>query len=459
MAKLPKFLEIKEDDTEKEKKKKKFLLVLFVVLLVLVVAGGVVGIIFGVKSCNGSKGGSTSNNTSDTSSNSDVTSESEPSEDGFIIYALNGDGNSYKVTGLKDTHPTEIVIPNTYKGKSVTKIGEYAFRDTTDVTSFVLPGTITDIEESAFFNCTSLTSINLPEGITSINNSTFLFCYSLTEINIPSSVSIIKDSAFYECKSLETVTFAPESNLETIEVCAFYLCESLKNVQLPETVKNIEMSAFLECHSSLYTEYKNAYYFGTPSKPYWLLEKVLDDSVTTFEIHEDCKAIDYEVFSGCDSLISINIPSHVECIYSQAFSGCDSLSSVSFELPTSLTQLDSGVFHNCSSLTEFTVPSTVTTMGERLFAYTGLTNLVFENEFTELPEDIIGACWDLESITLPASLSVIHASDFENSESLQTINFGGTIAEWNSIDKEPEWDKKTIHPLTVHCKDGDVVIA
>ena len=456
--KLPKFLEVKEDDTEEEKKKKRFLLILFIIVVFLVAVGIILGIVFGVRSCSSSKGSSTSNNTSNSSSVSGTTSEPSPGEEGYINYALNGDGNSYKVTGLKATYPTEIVIPNTYEGKPVTKIGVEALRKKTDITSVVLPSTITDIEDGAFSNCTSLASINLPEGIASISEATFMYCNSLKEINIPASVSIIKDAAFNDCADLEKVTFASGSILETIESNSFSDCPSLKDVVLPETVKNIYSNAFLNCHKDLYTEDNGAYYFGTPSKPYWLLEKVLDNTVATFEINENCLTIDYEVFKDFESLVSITIPSNVERIYVNAFMGCSALTSVTFESPTSITYLDNGLFHNCSSLAEFTVPSTVTYMGYYLFSNTGLTNLVFENEFSELPEEIISQCDLLESITLPASLSVIHEADFEDAEALQTINFSGTLDEWNAIEKEANWDKNLTSLTLIHCEDGDKVL-
>lgn len=54
MAKLPKFLQINENDSEEEKKKKKFLLILFPIISILIVAGIVLAIIFGVKGCNNS---------------------------------------------------------------------------------------------------------------------------------------------------------------------------------------------------------------------------------------------------------------------------------------------------------------------------------------------------------------------------------------------------------------------
>lgn len=54
MAKLPKFLQVNENDSEEEKKKKKFLLILFPIISILIVVGIVLAIIFGVKGCSNS---------------------------------------------------------------------------------------------------------------------------------------------------------------------------------------------------------------------------------------------------------------------------------------------------------------------------------------------------------------------------------------------------------------------
>ena len=57
MIKLPKFLQVDENDSEEEKKKKKFLLILFPILSLLIVVGIVLAILFGVRGCssNGNK--------------------------------------------------------------------------------------------------------------------------------------------------------------------------------------------------------------------------------------------------------------------------------------------------------------------------------------------------------------------------------------------------------------------
>ena len=56
------------------------------------------------------------------------------------------------------------------------KIGDYAFKGCSRLTSINLPSSITEIGVHTFDECSRLTSINLPDGITSISNGAFYGC-------------------------------------------------------------------------------------------------------------------------------------------------------------------------------------------------------------------------------------------------------------------------------------------
>ena len=94
----------------------------------------------------------------------------------------------------------DVVIPN-----SVIKIGGYAFRYCTNLTSVTIPNGVTEIKESAFEDCTNLTSITIPNSVTEIGKFAFYKCISLESITIPNSVTKIEESAFLGCTSLEKV--------------------------------------------------------------------------------------------------------------------------------------------------------------------------------------------------------------------------------------------------------------
>ena len=86
------------------------------------------------------------------------------------------------------------------------KLGDYAFRGCSGLTSLTLPSGVTEIGESAFQDCSGLTSLTLPSGVTSISNHAFSGCSGLTSLTIPSGVTEIGFGAFDGCKGLTSLT-------------------------------------------------------------------------------------------------------------------------------------------------------------------------------------------------------------------------------------------------------------
>lgn len=91
-------------------------------------------------------------------------------------------------------------IPST-----VTKIGDYAFYNCTNLTSIELPSGVTEIGYYAFYNCTNLSSLTLPSGVKYISSFTFRDCESLRSINLPSDLKYIGIEAFEGCTGLTSI--------------------------------------------------------------------------------------------------------------------------------------------------------------------------------------------------------------------------------------------------------------
>ena len=181
--------------------------------------------------------------------------ENKNREKGKLEFALNEDGESYSVVGLGTYSDTDVVIPDTYKRKPVTKIADKAFYgyECEKITSITIPDTVTSIGGLAFTGCTSLTSIEIPDSVTSIGYSAFYGCRSLTSIEIPDTVTSIGGDAFNGCSSLTSVTI-PDS-VTSIGDQAFEGCRSLTSIEIPDTVTSIGERAFSGCYSlTIYCE-------------------------------------------------------------------------------------------------------------------------------------------------------------------------------------------------------------
>lgn len=131
---------------------------------------------------------------------------------------------------------TSLTIP-----EGVTRIGDWAFNSA--LTSISLPESLTTIGECAFIGNWNLTSIDIPDGVTTIGLQAFGDCRMLTSIKLPSSLTRIEDWTFANAGLLkveipEGVTFIGANALG---------CPNMKTVTIPESVEDFGHDAFNYC--------------------------------------------------------------------------------------------------------------------------------------------------------------------------------------------------------------------
>ncbi|MBQ7827673.1 MAG: leucine-rich repeat protein [Clostridia bacterium] len=93
----------------------------------------------------------------------------------------------------------EIVIPETIGGCPVTKIGDGAFKDDTQIGGVTLPDTLREIGNEAFANCFNLVEITLPDSVTHIGERAFEGDFQLTKVTFGTGISGIGQGAFDGC--------------------------------------------------------------------------------------------------------------------------------------------------------------------------------------------------------------------------------------------------------------------
>ena len=406
------------------------------------------------------------------------------------------------------TSLTSVTVPNT-----VTEMGKGVFRDCTKLESITLPfvgkdtkyidyqyfGYIfgsspytgngefvpaslktvvitgrTDIAENAFYGLAGIESISLTGAVKNIGNNAFNGCTGLKNLTLPEGLTSIGTAAFYGCSGLAEVTLP--TTLKTIGEWAFIDCTGLTSITIPQGVTSIGNMAFSGCKA---------------------LESIaIPTSVTT---------MGYRVFENCTSLESVEIPYQVTSIGNMMFSGCASLTSVTIARGT--TKIGNEVFKNCAVLEKITYKGTldewaaistgtdwnsgtgdytvycsdgeITKGGEVTHYSQGLAYNVTSDTTCEISE--IGTCEDTEVI-IPRYIdgyevtgigvqafddcnSLISVTILESATSigdyafsgcrLTTINYNGTIAEWQALPKGTDWDYDT-PDYTVYCTDGEI---
>ena len=188
------------------------------------------------------------------------TIEALASNEDFLIYTLNADGESYSVHCNNPTIVGEIVIPSSYKGLSVTKISDNAFRNCYDITSIVIPNSITEIGNEAFMFCKSLRNVTIPNNVSVLGYGIFSSCYSLFYVNIGNGVTVITENMFSYCRNLKAILLP--LGLKRIENNVFLKCDALKDVCFKGTAEVFENVYISDVGNSLLNSVNISYNYA-----------------------------------------------------------------------------------------------------------------------------------------------------------------------------------------------------
>ena len=273
----------------------------------------------------------------------------------FVVNEL--DDGTVEITGYAGNSAT-CVIPDEIHGKKVTKIGENAFIDRTELTSVTIPDSVKYIFDRAFSNCTSLETVTIPNSVTEIYSSAFYNCTSLKEVTIPASVTDIGDKAFGY--------YRYEDTWELKKVDGFKI-NYVKNTygHYYATENGFTDEACLLTNELNDGTLKISSYVGNSatSATYVIPGEINGKKVTQ---------IGNSAFTVCTSLTSVTIPDGVTSIDEAAFWGCTSLTSVT--IPDSVTSIKSKAFFKCTSLKSVTIPASVTNIGDYALGYYEIYN-------------------------------------------------------------------------------------
>lgn len=212
------------------------------------------------------------------------------------------------------------------------------------------------------FSYTNLEKVVIADGVTSIGDWAFNSCCSLTNITIPDSVISIGDHAFSSCDSLTNITI-PDS-VASIGDYAFEGCSSLTHIIIPDNVTSVGICAFVGCSSLKGVTIGD----GVVNISGWMFENC--DSLENVTIGNSVARIGVEAFYNCGALTDIVIPDSVVSIGESAFEGCGSLTKVT--LGSGVTSIGNDVFDGCYSLFSIYIPISVSSIGEYAFSYASI---------------------------------------------------------------------------------------
>lgn len=259
----------------------------------------------------------------------------------------------------------------------------------------------------AFQSQKALEHIAFPEGVTTLERGIFCLCDSLKSFTIPASVETIEaridestvSPLFMGCTSLESITFAENSKLKTLNDNLFGDILALKSITIPASVETIGQSVF-----ALGRTVQGDEYFRMTSS---LTEiNVSPDNKNYKSIDGILYTIDGKTLVACPPGKSeVKFADGVTEMQDDAFVGCNQITTVT--IPDSVTKLPDNVFALCIKLKEITLPDTLTEIGDGAF------------QLTET----------LTDITIPESVTAIHEDAFKDSALKNISGKAGSYAE------------------------------
>ncbi|MBR1987596.1 MAG: leucine-rich repeat protein [Clostridia bacterium] len=296
----------------------------------------------------------------------------ETADEILFTFTDNGDGTC-AVSGLTDEGKTKarIIIPSTYNGMTVTTIGSEAFYNNTTVQRVVIPSSIKSIGGSAFGECYGLRNVTFAENsqLETIGDSAFFEC-PISSIELPSSLKTIGSEVFW-ATDISFITI-PE-NVTTIDKYAF----NLSSIQLIHNLSSVEIAGD---EGGFYGYIANG---GKIVKQNGIFYHETDDEVIAVcnivygvftSLREDTTIICDGAFAEIHHDADIIIPASVKYIGDAAFIGSNSLDwgtsiihSVTFAEGSQLEYIGENAFYDCHGITSIVIPAGVKEIGNNAF--------------------------------------------------------------------------------------------
>jgi len=386
-------------------------------------------------------------------------------------------------------YPAAAEITNVSIPSGVVTIGAYAFAGNITLATVTVPATVIKIDHYAFAGSAahpmSLTSVTFAQGsaLQKIMSYAFSFCTKLTAISIPRYVNEIGEGAFSGSAAvpmeLTSVMFAESSAISQIGDNAFAYCAEVESLVIPVGISTIGSGALRgwESLQSLTLPYlglsrissgadavfgaifgmapgiadgTTLQYYSSEEYGYYYIPVTLDEVTLTgatrlpYGAFYGCGTIerlilnsaiasiaDYALYA-CSSLRSVVIPNAVTSVGAYAFAGTSyrpmSLETVTIGLSSALDTVGVGAFYNCSLLDNIYLPAAVRVVNDYLFYNTPslITMTLGGGSLLMRIGDYAFYNSGIGSLTVPAGLTAIGASAFENSALAQFAFSAGT---------------------------------
>ena len=304
---------------------------------------------------------------------------------------------------------------------SVTTIASLAFDEVYNLKQLTIPDGVTTLEKMVF-DGSDLEELSISKTVTSIQ-TLGTWCDKLRRITVnPENPVYSSDGYQLIEKSTKTLIYSctesiPEDGSVEIIGEAAYTCKEFDVLEIPEGIVRIEEDAFIQT------------------------------SIRELCIPSSVQYIHPTAFIKCKQLKKISVSpenpvyhSSGSCVIETApkalITAC-----ASSVIPAdgSVVQINDYAFYD-SGLTSVELPETILQIAPAVFSYTDLRSIRIPSNVQTLYDCVFLCCTKLESVYLPAALSLIQHDAFSECDALKTVYYAGSREGWEKITIEANND-------------------
>lgn len=355
--------------------------------------------------------------------------------DVFKFESIIGGYSVTQADGVK--YLTEVTVPAEFNNKPVTTVEAYAFKDAKNLTAINIPESIANIENTAFEGCTGLLDLKI---------------YKVDGTTAPAYASPVKDNGETDGIILKndpssgvTLQFFPvartgeytiPSGVETIATNVFTGCK-LEVIKIPASVTYVAMNAFKSCTSLKEIEFLQAEE-GVAEKALTIADKAFASSYYMTKITLPARLTNMTLFNG-EKKNSSSINWEYE---RSAFYGCNRLA----EIYVTGTGVTGSLYSSSENGLLLDVNGT-----KLLYWAQGRTEteVTLPNQIEKIGDKAFYGNTKITSFSVPAKITSIGASAFENCTNLVTLTFEGGEADASLEIKERAFYGCKITELTL----------